>query len=127
VGAGVREMSVVKGYALSDILAQVCKYAKRIGLPQGATADLLVALADVEYVGAAGGRVLCVLPRCERAGVSAGAGAGPHICLPVSRHACARYRLAFSTSDKLQLGSMVAAFASAKAALVAHKEAEGEE
>ena len=29
----------------------------------------------------------------------------------------ARYRLAFSTSEKLQLGSMIAAFSSARASL----------
>ncbi len=77
-------MSVTKGYALSDILSQVCKYARRIGLPPAASAHLLVALADVEY------------------------------------------RLAFSTSEKLQLGSLVAAFAGARAALLAHQEAGGE-
>lgn len=66
--AGIRGLCVEKGYATSDILSQVCKYAVRIGFPPHIYADILAKLADIEY------------------------------------------RLAFATTEKLQLASLVAAF-----------------
>ena len=63
---------VEKGYALADVLSQVCKYAVRIGFPPHIYADILARLSDIEY------------------------------------------RLAFATSDKLQLASLVGAFVAAR-------------
>jgi hypothetical protein len=48
VRAVIRTMCVTKGYALTDVLTQVCKYARRLGLPPGTAAELLSNLSDVE-------------------------------------------------------------------------------
>ena len=46
--AVVRSTCVEKGYALTDVLTQVSKYGRRLGLPDKASCQLLAALSDVE-------------------------------------------------------------------------------
>ena len=73
--SGVRSLCMLKGYALSDVLSQVCKFVMSTGLPVEASAGLLSRLSDIEY------------------------------------------RLAFASSDKLQLAALVGAFVLARDAL----------
>jgi DNA polymerase III delta prime subunit len=47
--AGTRALCVEKGYAVTDVLSQVCKYAVRIGFPPHIYAEVLAKLSDIEY------------------------------------------------------------------------------
>ena len=116
--ADLQEMSTA-GYAVSDVLVSVARYAVAAAMPASVKGQLLDKLSDIECVvkrsGAGIGNVLLGIHRvivlgCVRSSVSF---RSPPKC---------RYRLAFGTSEKLQTASVVAAFHAARAGLHALKE-----
>lgn len=91
-------MQASKGIALNDIVTRVAKvFEYSVEIPPSVKVELLSKLADLECVA----RVCCLL---HHAVVTA-------LIVPISRAPPPRYRLASGTSEKLQLGSLIGAFA----------------
>lgn len=99
----ITKLQASKGIALNDIVTRVAKvFEYSVEIPPSVKVELLSKLADLEYVA----RVCCLLLVAPR-------GSSPPCVgfVPISRAPPPRYRLASGTSEKLQLGSLIGAFA----------------